>query len=81
LTIDAPMLYGIGGYWAFSAVVGGMPPPDEKSSKGYVWMHNSLHILAGNITRAVQTRYPSLPAGAEITQQTATTITTPKETP
>lgn len=51
-----PAVFAIGAYWVFSAFVGGMPAPSEKSSPAYTWMHDSLHILAGNMTTAFQSR-------------------------
>ena len=44
-------------YWAFSAVVGGMPEPDASTSVWYRWGFSSLHLLAGNVLTAVQSRY------------------------
>jgi len=48
----------IGSYWLFSALVGGMPEPAATSSLGYRWAFSSLHLLAGNVSTAVETRYP-----------------------
>ena len=48
--------FTIVGYWLFSAFVGGMPVPSPASSAGYMWLHNSLHILAGNISTAMSGR-------------------------
>lgn len=70
-----PALCGIAAYWLFSAFVGGMPPITATSSPGYQWLFNGLHILAGNVTAAVQTKFPEIPAGALVTQQTATKMT------
>lgn len=61
-----PALFAIAAYWAFSALVGGMPPPDDNSSKGYTWLHGSLHILAGNLSAAVAQKYPNLPNGGTL---------------
>lgn len=36
-------------FWAFSAVVHGMPEPKEDASLGYRWAFNSLHFLAANL--------------------------------
>jgi hypothetical protein len=69
---------GIFAYWLFSAIVGGMPPPTEKSGTAYVWSYGSLHILAGNLTSAVRSRYPALPAGAAAAEQTTTTTVVSK---
>lgn len=43
-------------YYVFSSIVGGMPSPDEKSSSGYKWAFNTLHIMAGNLARIPQLR-------------------------
>lgn len=75
-----PAIFGIALYWIFSAIVGGMPPTTTASSPGYQWLYNGLHILAGNLTAAVAQKFPELPAGAIVTQQTAskTTVQTPE---
>ena len=76
--LQHPAIAAIVAYWLFSALVGGMPPPTDKSSSGYVWLHGSLHILAGNVTAAMQSKFPNLPAGSTVTQTTAqqTTVET-----
>ncbi len=55
-----PAIASLIAYWGFSAIVGGMPEPDENSSRGYQWAYNSLHILAGNLTKAISARYPQI---------------------
>jgi len=45
------------GFWVFSAVISGMPAPLPNSSRGYTWLYGSLHILAANITNAMQKKY------------------------
>ena len=78
LITQHPAICAIASYWIFSALVGGMPPPDEISSAGYTWLHDSLHILAGNLSAAVAAKYPQLPPGAvqvtEATQKTTTAV-------
>lgn len=76
-----PAIAAIAAYWAFSAFVGGMPTTTDKSSAGYVWFYNSLHILAGNLTAAVQSKYPQLPSGSTVNQKTVqeTTLRTPND--
>lgn len=78
LITQHPALVGIAAYWLFSALVGGMPAPSPQSSSGYQWLYSSLHILAGNLTAAVASKYPNLPAGvsqvAETTQHTTTIV-------
>ena len=70
-----PTISGIAGYFIFSALVGGMPPTTDKSSAGYVWLFNSLHLLAGNISVLVASRYPQLPSGAvQVTEARTTTV-------
>lgn len=82
IILDHPAIFSIAGYWAFSALVGGMPVPTSPSG-GYSWAYNSLHILAGNLTAAVAAKYPNLPAGTTVQQDTLqkTTVTTPAEAP
>jgi len=55
-----PAVFGIGAYWLFSALVGGMPPPSASSSASYLWAYNSLHILAGNLNAAIAAKYPQI---------------------
>jgi hypothetical protein len=79
-----PAIFGIAAYWIFSSLVGGMPPPGPDSSMGYVWLHNSLHILAGNVTSAMMNRFPALSQVTEVAKSTTvtnaiTTTTAPKE--
>lgn len=70
-------------YWLFSAFVGGMPLPDATSSALYRWIHDSLHILAGNLNAAVAAKYPQLPQGSVQVTETAqkTTTLVPPENP
>ena len=42
---------GIGVLWAFSALVGGMPQPDQNSGRAYRWLYGSLHLFAANLDR------------------------------
>lgn len=73
-----PAIFGIALYWIFSAMVGGMPPITTASSAGYQWLYSSLHIIAGNLTAAVAQKFPELPAGAKLTQQSSTTLEAPE---
>lgn len=73
-----PAILAIAAYWGFSALVGGMPMPEAKSSAGYRWLHDSLHILAGNLSAAVAAKYPQLPAGTVQVTETATVTNVPK---
>lgn len=43
--------FGVVGLWAFSAIVGGMPAPDNSSGKAYRWLYGSLHLLAANLDK------------------------------
>lgn len=80
-----PTIFALGAYWVFSALVGGMPAPTATSSAGYQWLHNSLHILAGNITAAIATKYPQIttpppPGSVQVTTTQQKTVTaTPPE--
>lgn len=51
---------GVALVWVYSAFVSGMPAPDDKDGKGYRWLYNSLHSLAGNITTALGSKIPGL---------------------
>ena len=75
-----PAMFSIVGYFIFSAVVGGMPDPGPTSGSGYKWLHNSLHILAGNISQAVSAKYPaiSVPAGSAMEHKETTVVVTPQ---
>jgi hypothetical protein len=73
-----PAIFAIGSYWIFSAFVGGMPEPVTAFGT-YAWLYNSLHILAGNITSAMQSKFPNLPAGATLATQLTTVATSAKE--
>lgn len=46
-----PFWLGVGALWAVSAIVGGMPAPDEKSGKAYRWAYGSLHLFAANLDK------------------------------
>ena len=54
------------GYWIFSAVIGGMPPPSPADTRAYHWTFKSLHILAGDVGTAFTNRFPvfAVPDGA-----------------
>jgi hypothetical protein len=36
--------------WVFSAITGGMPEPNEKSSFSYIWLYRTLHLLSATGT-------------------------------
>lgn len=72
--ILAHPLQSIIAYWVFSAVVSGMPDPTPSSSVTYVWAHRSLHVLAGNVTSAVQSRYASILPPPSSGDKTITTV-------
>lgn len=72
-----PAVFAIVAYWMFSAFVGGMPAPEETDGRKYRWAHDSLHILAGNLTSAIAQRYPQLPAGTTKETVTAEMVTVP----
>lgn len=39
-------------YWLFSAAVGAMPTPVEKSGQLYIFVFRFAHALGGNLNRA-----------------------------
>ena len=59
--ITAHPLTCIALYYLFSAIVGGMPEPEPNGSPYYLWLFNSLHIIAGNLNSLARVRYPALP--------------------
>jgi hypothetical protein len=71
-----PTMTALAAYFVFSALVGGMPSPTDKSSAAYTWLYNSLHLLAGNISVLVASKYPQLPSGAVQVTETAQKTTT-----
>ena len=76
--LDHQAIFALGGYFLFSAIVGGMPDPTTTSSTGYQWLFKTLHLLAGNITAAFQSKYPNLQTGGTITEtQVHETTVTP----
>jgi len=46
-------------YWAFSAVVSGMPDPPE-GSFFYKWLYATLHAFAGNLKQFADSKIQSL---------------------
>ncbi|MGH9535477.1 MAG: hypothetical protein ACRD2E_11535 [Terriglobales bacterium] len=44
------------GYFVFSAIVSGMPEPDEKSGTGYLWAYRTLHVLSGDFSQWIASR-------------------------
>ena len=71
-----PTMFSLALYFLFSAIVGGMPEPDEKSGPAYRWAYHSLHILAGNLAVAASARYGTLavPAGTSVEHKETTTV-------
>ncbi len=51
---------GMGSLWAFSALVGGMPEPDQASGKAYKWLYGSLHLFAANLDKVKDSIKPPL---------------------
>lgn len=72
-------IFALGAYFLFSAIVGGMPDPTATSSTGYQWIFKTLHLLAGNITAAFQSKVSALQLGGTVTDtQVHETTVTPK---
>jgi len=40
---------GVGAQWVLSAVAHALPPPDDKSGKGYRFLSNLIQMLAANL--------------------------------
>jgi hypothetical protein len=38
-------------FWALSALAHTMPPPDDKTSKGYQWVYNLLQFVPANLSK------------------------------
>lgn len=53
-------------YWAFSAIVSGMPDPPP-GSFFYMWLYHSLHAFAGNLTKFAESKM-------QATSSTTTTV-------
>ena len=47
-------------YFAFSAIVSGMPEPTSASGVGYRWAYSSLHVLAGDLSQLIGSRIPKV---------------------
>jgi hypothetical protein len=55
-------------YWAFSALVSGMPKPKEDNSQfWYGWLYTSLHTFAGSLAQAAKN--PSIQKVINIEQE------------
>lgn len=48
------------GLWIVSALVGGMPAPDQNSGKGYRWLYGSFHLLAANLDKVASSVNPPI---------------------
>lgn len=46
-------------YWAFSALVSGMPDPPQ-GSFFYAWLYHSLHAFAGNLTKFADSKIQAM---------------------
>lgn len=49
----------LGSYFVFSNAISAMPTPASSSGGFYRWLFDFGHLLSGNITRIIATRYPS----------------------
>jgi hypothetical protein len=50
----------VGAYWVFSAAVGALQKPDDKSGGFYKWVFSFLNTLAGNLSRAFSSKIPGV---------------------
>src|SRR5208337_51065 len=48
----------LGSYFIFSNAISAMPSPANTSGGFYRWLFDFSHLLSGNITRIIATRYP-----------------------
>lgn len=60
MNLHNPWLW-FGAYYVFSAIVSGMPSPEDGDGKKYRWAFNTLHALAGSIGRVVARQLPEDP--------------------
>lgn len=59
--IGNPYFWGaVAVYWVFSAAVGSLEAPTEKSSGFYRWAFKFLNTLAANVARAFSSKIPGL---------------------
>jgi len=59
--IGNPYFWGaVAVYWTFSAAVGALEAPTEKSGAFYRWLFRFLNTLAANISRAFSSKIPGL---------------------
>lgn len=54
-----PTGWTLAAYFLFSNAISAMPSPQSTSSGGYRWLFDFSHLMAGNITRIIATRYPN----------------------
>lgn len=60
-----PAAWTLGAYFLFSNAISSMPTPGNTSGGFYRWLFDFSHLMAGNISRIIATRYPqAAPNGA-----------------
>jgi len=55
-------IWALGSYFLFSNAISAMPTPANTSGGFYRWLFDFSHLLSGNITRIVATRFPQVSA-------------------
>lgn len=53
-----PAGWTLGAYFLFSNAISAMPSPANTSGGFYRWLFDFSHLMAGNISRIIATRYP-----------------------
>ena len=48
----------LGAYFVFSNAISSMPTPGSATGGFYRWLFDFSHLMAGNISRVIATRYP-----------------------
>lgn len=56
-------------YWAFSALVSGMPVPPV-GAFWYAWLYATLHAFAGNLAKVADAKIQSLENSTTVTTKT-----------
>lgn len=50
--------WALGTYFTVSNAISAMPTPGNTSGGWYRWLFDFSHLISGNITRIIATRYP-----------------------
>jgi hypothetical protein len=53
-----PTAWTLGAYFLFSNAISAMPSPTGTNGSFYRWLFDFSHLMAGNVSRIIATRYP-----------------------